>query len=91
MVRASQDSCFYASALIAARLATGKEFRADVSSMTGFTSRLDDPEYWRQRAGEMRRIADQMKHLPRARASLLETAREYDRRAARAEKHFRRK
>lgn len=50
-----------------------------------FTYRLDDPEYWRGRAAEMRRIADQMELLPRARASLLETARDYDRRAARAE------
>ena len=56
------------------------------SLMIDFSSRLDDPEYWRRRAAEMRKIAEEMTHLPRAQASLLETASEYDRRAARAEK-----
>jgi hypothetical protein len=35
----------------------------------------------------MRKIAEGMAHLPRAQASLLETAQEYDRRPAKAEKH----
>jgi hypothetical protein len=53
--------------------------------MTDSPSRFDDLERWRRRAAEMRKIADGMAHLPRAQASLLETAKEYDRRAARAE------
>ena len=36
----------------------------------------------------MRKIAEGMAHLPRAQASLLETAQEYDRRAAKAEKRL---
>lgn len=50
------------------------------------TDPLQDPERWRQRAAEMRKIAEGMAHLPLAQASLLQTAEEYDRRAARAEK-----
>jgi len=50
------------------------------------TDPLQDPERWRQRAAEMRKIAEGIAHLPHAQASLLETAKEYDRRAARATK-----
>ena len=49
---------------------------------------LQDPERWRRRAAEMRKTADGMAHLPHAQASLLETAREYDRRAGKAEQHL---
>jgi len=50
------------------------------------TDPLQDPERWRQRAAEMRKIAEGMAHLPLAQASLLQTAEEYDRRAVRLEK-----
>lgn len=52
------------------------------------TDPLQDPENWRRRAAEMRKIAEGMAHLPRAQASLLGTAQEYDRRAAKAEKRL---
>ncbi len=51
------------------------------------THPLQDPEHWRQRAADMRKIAEGMAHLSLAQASLLETAEEYERRAAEAEKH----
>jgi hypothetical protein len=47
---------------------------------------FDDPERWRRRAAEMRKVAAGMAHLPNAQASLLRTAEEYDRLADRAEK-----
>jgi hypothetical protein len=53
--------------------------------LTEFASRLDAPEYWHGRAAEMRKIGEGLAHLPRAQAPLLETAKEYDRRAARAD------
>ena len=46
---------------------------------------LDDPEHWRTRAAEMRRIADGLDVLALAKASMVQTAEEYDRLAARAE------
>jgi hypothetical protein len=46
---------------------------------------LQDPEHWRGRAAEMRRIADGLGVLALAKASMLRTAEEYDRLAARAE------
>ena len=45
-----------------------------------------DAEHWRQRAEEMRKIAEGLDFLSRAKASILRTADEYDRLAARAEK-----
>ncbi len=46
---------------------------------------IDNAERWCRRAAEIRMIAERMSHLPLAQASLLETAEEYERRAARAE------
>jgi hypothetical protein len=43
-------------------------------------------EFWRQRAAEMRAIADGLVILPRAKASILQFADEYDRLAERAER-----
>ncbi len=45
-----------------------------------------DAEHWRKRAEEMRRIAEGLEVLARAKASMLRTAEEYDRFAVRAEK-----
>jgi hypothetical protein len=44
---------------------------------------FDDPEHWRKRALDMRRVADQMGALPKAKESLLRIADGYDRLAAR--------
>ncbi len=43
-------------------------------------------EFWRQRAAEMRAIADGLVVLPRAKASVLQFADEYDRLAERAKR-----
>jgi hypothetical protein len=43
-------------------------------------------EFWRQRAAEMRAIADGLAILPRAQASIRQFAGEYDRLAERAER-----
>jgi hypothetical protein len=45
---------------------------------------ISNDEFWRQRAGEMRAIADSLAILPHAKASILRFAEEYDRRAERA-------
>jgi hypothetical protein len=47
-----------------------------------------DTEHWRNRADEMRRIAEDLGVLPLARESMLRTAEEYDRLAAKAEKRL---
>jgi hypothetical protein len=52
---------------------------------------LDDAEHWRSRAAEMRRIADELGILELAKASMLQTAEEYDRLAARAEERLKAK
>jgi hypothetical protein len=52
---------------------------------------LDDPEHWRMRAAEMRRIAEGLGVLALAKASMLQTAEEYDRLAVRAEKRLKAK
>jgi hypothetical protein len=49
----------------------------------------DHPEHWRQRAGEMRAHAREMRDLA-ARASMLDIADQYDRLALRAEERLRR-
>jgi len=46
-----------------------------------------DAEHWRKRAEQMRRIAEDLEVLALAKASVLRNAEEYDRLAARAEKH----
>ena len=43
-------------------------------------------EFWRERAAEMRAIADSLVVLPHAKASILRFAEEYDRLAERAER-----
>lgn len=43
-------------------------------------------KFWRQRAAEMRAIADGLVILPRAKASVLQFADEYDRLAERGER-----
>jgi hypothetical protein len=45
-----------------------------------------DPEHWRRRADEMRRIADGLSPLVLAKAWMLRTAEEYDRLAVKAER-----
>jgi hypothetical protein len=53
------------------------------------SSPLDyDPEHWRRRADEMRRIADGLNLLPSAQASVLRTAEEYCRLAVKAEERL---
>jgi hypothetical protein len=47
-----------------------------------------DAEHWRKRAAQMRRIADGLGVLALAKASMLRTAEEYDRLAARAEERL---
>lgn len=45
---------------------------------------ISNDEFWRQRAAEMRAIADGLAILPHAKASILQFADEYDRLAERA-------
>ena len=53
-------------------------------------SRLtDDPEHWRRRAEEMRRIANDLTDMVRAKQSLLQIAENYERKAAQAEERLR--
>jgi hypothetical protein len=52
--------------------------------LPGALCTIDDPEHWRKRADEMRRIAEEMSVLPHARASMLRVAEEYDRLAVRS-------
>ena len=47
---------------------------------------ISNDEFWRQRAAEMRAIADGLAILPHAKASILRFADEYDRLAERAER-----
>ena len=47
---------------------------------------MHDAESWRRRAAEMRTIADGLTALPGAKAVIMRTADEYDRRALRAER-----
>ena len=47
-----------------------------------------DAEHFRKRAAQMRRIADGLGVLALAKASMLRTAEEYDRLAARAERRL---
>ena len=53
---------------------------------TNQSSPFDDPVHWRERAVDMRRIADEMEPLPLAKASLLRIADGYERLAARLAK-----
>jgi hypothetical protein len=46
-------------------------------------SPLDDPVHWRKRAMDIRKVADEMEPLPKAKESLLRIADGYDRLAAR--------
>jgi hypothetical protein len=55
---------------------------------TDLPSLIDDPERWRKRAAEMRRVADDMASVPLVRASVLKTAEEYDRLARRVEERL---
>jgi hypothetical protein len=56
--------------------------------LCGACVNLHDPEHWRRRANEMRRIADGLGVLALAKASVLRTAGEYDLLAARAERRL---
>jgi hypothetical protein len=47
-----------------------------------------DGEHWRKRADEMRRIADGLGILERARASILRTADEFDQQALKVEERL---
>ena len=47
---------------------------------------MHDAELWRRRADEMRRIAEGMTVIARAKTSMLRTAEEYDMLAERAER-----
>jgi hypothetical protein len=47
-------------------------------------SHINDPEHWRQRAQEMRKLAEDIKDSP-ARQTMLRIAADYDRLAERAE------
>jgi hypothetical protein len=46
---------------------------------------IDPPTHWRERAAEMRSIANAMPGLPRARDALLQIAEQYELNAVRAE------
>ena len=48
------------------------------------SSMVDDPEHWRQRAEEVRTVAEDM-HDPVTKRSMLDTAEGYERLARRAE------
>ena len=52
------------------------------------TASFDQPEHWRQRAEEMRRLAEGVSDLV-AKAGMLQIADQYDRFAARAEERLR--
>ncbi len=52
----------------------------------GWGFSMYDAEHWRRRAAEMRTIADSLTALRGAKAAIVRTADEYDRRALRAER-----
>jgi hypothetical protein len=62
-----------------------QEARLVVGAQVAF---VDDPKHWRDRAAEVRRVAETMND-PRARAEMLKIAQDYDRLAVRAEDRLR--
>jgi hypothetical protein len=52
-------------------------------------SHLDDPEHWRERAKEVRSLADQVSYLP-TKQEILRIAADYERLAERAEERAKR-